>query len=89
MAIKGRAGGKCQGPRSEKKSERFEVWELWSGRRLKITTYLFLKPFLRERFIKKKRKKLIKISFRYVRVAENFEKFVFFLSVFPLFSRDI
>ena len=35
--------------------------------------------FVRERFIKKLKKKLIKISFRYVRVAENFEKIVFFL----------
>ena len=35
----------------------------------------------------KKREKLIKISFRYVRVAENFEKicFFFFFPIFPLF----
>ena len=37
---------------------------------------------IRERFIKKIEKKLIKISFRYVRVAENFEKLVFFSSYF-------
>ena len=33
---------------------------------------------LRERFIKKGEKKLTKISFRQVRVAENFEQLFFF-----------
>ena len=38
-----------------------------------------MKVVIRERFKRKKRrKKLIKISFRYVRVAENFENLVFF-----------
>ena len=40
---------------------------------------------VRERFIKKREKKLIKISFRYVRVAENFEKFVFFFLFSPTY----
>ena len=34
---------------------------------------------------KKREKKLIKVSFRYVCVAENFEKCVFFSSFFPTY----
>ena len=34
---------------------------------------------IREKVHKKRGEKLMKISFRYVRVAENFEKLVFFL----------
>ena len=48
-------------------------------------SYEYYKKWIRERFIKKIEKKLIKISFRYVRVAEIFEKIVFFLPIFPLF----